>query len=42
MAYVDGFLLTVPTDKIDAYKKIVEEGRARSGASTGRSNIANA
>ena len=41
MAYVDGFLLIVPTDKIDAYKKISTKA-GKVWASTGRSSIANA
>ena len=27
MAYVDGFLLAVPKDKMDAYKEMAELGR---------------
>lgn len=25
--YVDGFVLVIPADKVDAYKKMAEEGR---------------
>ena len=40
--YVDGFILPVPKKNLDVYRRIVAEGRSRSGASMARSNIVNA
>jgi uncharacterized protein YbaA (DUF1428 family) len=39
--YVDGFVIPVPKDKVDAYMDMAREG-ASSGASTARSSSASA
>ena len=41
MPYVDGFVLAVPKDKIEAYKELAQRP-ARSGWSTARSTMSSA